>query len=123
MLKALTLACATCLPIAAWADDPRILEATATQTGSSWRISVTLSHPDTGWDHYADGWRVLDMDGNPLGLRELVHPHVNEQPFTRSLAGVAIPDGTEQVKIQARCNADGWAEATYILVLNCDASC
>ncbi|MEX0280460.1 MAG: hypothetical protein AB3N13_04620 [Arenibacterium sp.] len=101
----------------AFADDPVVENAIARATGDTWRFDVTLSHPDTGWDHYADGWRVLDMQGNELGMRVLHHPHVNEQPFTRSLSGVAIPADTEMVQIQARCNVDGWAEATYKIKL------
>ncbi|UZD91060.1 hypothetical protein [Cognatishimia activa] len=90
--------------------DPATIEAVeARQNGDSWRFDVTLSHPDTGWDHYADGWRVLDLSGEVLGTRILHHPHVNEQPFTRSLGGVVIPSGTQQVQIQARDNLEGWA--------------
>lgn len=89
--------------------DPAVIEAvTADQRAGGWTISVTLRHPDTGWDHYADGWEVLDADGQSLGFRELVHPHVNEQPFTRSLAGVSVPSGTDHLTIRARDNVDGW---------------
>jgi len=101
----------------AFADAPVIEDATAKRSGDTWRFDVTVSHPDTGWDHYADGWRVLDMDGNELGMRVLHHPHEQEQPFTRSLSGVAIPDGTTQVQIQARCNVDGWADETFTVTL------
>ena len=93
----------------AFADPPTIDQVRAMQTGDTWRFDVTISHPDTGWDHYADGWRVLDMNGNELGLRVLYHPHVNEQPFTRSLSDVAIPAGITQVQIEARCSVDGWS--------------
>ena len=55
------------------------------QSGNAWLVSVTLRHADTGWDHYADGWEVVAEDGTPLGRRVLAHPHVDEQPFTRSL--------------------------------------
>ncbi|MEM1352393.1 MAG: hypothetical protein AAGF27_08605, partial [Pseudomonadota bacterium] len=73
----------------ACAEEPNIESVTVRQASDgTWRFDVTISHPDTGWDHYANGWRVLDMDGNELGMRELVHPHVEEQPFTRSLSGV-----------------------------------
>jgi len=90
--------------------DPATIEAAkATQSGDTWHFDVTLSHPDTGWDHYADGWRILALDGTVLGTRVLHHPHVNEQPFTRSLGGVNIPEGMKQVQIQARDNLDGWA--------------
>ncbi|MBE1283733.1 MAG: hypothetical protein GJ676_10525 [Rhodobacteraceae bacterium] len=111
------IALITALVSPALADDPVVENVTAHQSGDSWRFDVTLSHPDTGWDHYADGWRVLDMDGTELGLRVLHHPHVNEQPFTRSLSGVTIPTGTTRVQIQARCNVDGWSETTVTVTL------
>ena len=107
----------TCLAVPALADPPVIENATARATADGWRFDVTLSHPDTGWDHYADGWRVLDMQGNELGLRVLFHPHVDEQPFTRSLGGVSIPAGLTEVRIQARCNVEGWADSYYRLTL------
>ncbi len=99
--------------------DPSVIEkVAASQSGDTWRFDVTIRHPDTGWDHYADGWRVLDMDGNELGMRVLHHPHVDEQPFTRSLGGVVIPAGTTQVQIQARDNVGGWSDDTTIFDLN-----
>ena len=96
----------------AWADPSVIETVNATETNGVWRFDVTLSHPDTGWDHYADGWRVLAMDGTELGMRVLHHPHVDEQPFTRSLSGVILPPGATQVQIQARCLVDGWHSET-----------
>ena len=80
-------------------------------------VSVTLSHPDTGWDHYADGWEVLDAAGNSLGIRELLHPHVDEQPFTRSLSGVSIPARATAIYIRARCNVDGWSKVLFEVAL------
>jgi hypothetical protein len=59
----------------ALADEPQIEAAKAVKAGSTWRFDLTLRHPDTGWDHYADGWEVLTPDGASLGLRVLVHPH------------------------------------------------
>ena len=97
----------------ALADDAMIEAAEARSSGDSWTFSVTLSHGDTGWDDYADGWRVVDANGTELGLRVLYHPHVEEQPFTRSLGGVSIPDGLDIVFIEARTNADGWGEARF----------
>jgi len=46
-----------------------------------------------------------------LGVRELAHPHVNEQPFTRSLGGVEIPDGVQEVTIRARDSVHGYGGA------------
>lgn len=104
-----------CSPVLA--DPPQIDSASASQVGGSWRFDVTLSHPDTGWDHYADAWRVLDPDGNELGIRVLLHPHVQEQPFTRSLSSVTIPAGVTEVLIEARCLVDGWSGVYYPLSL------
>jgi len=67
----------------------------------SYRFNVGVSHEDTGWEHYADRWEVLGPDGSALGTRTLLHPHVDEQPFTRSLSGVKIPEGVTEVSIRA----------------------
>lgn len=95
------------------ADEPVVENVSVVQSGGSWTVSVTLSHPDTGWDHYADGWRVLDGNGNVLGTRVLHHPHVHEQPFTRSLGGIQVPSDLSRIFVQARCNVDGWARDQY----------
>ena len=93
----------------ALAKAPVVVDAQAQPGATGWTISVTLSHPDSGWDHYASGWEVLAPDGARLGYRELAHPHVDEQPFTRSLSGVELPDGIDHVLIRPRCTLDGWA--------------
>lgn len=74
-----------------------------------WSVSVTLKHADSGWDHYADNWRVADGKGNVLGDRVLYHPHVDEQPFTRGLGDVAIPPAVETVYVLAHDKQHGWA--------------
>jgi len=99
------------------ADGPEIVSAEARPGGSGWTVSVTLRHPDTGWDHYADGWEVRSPDGELLGERPLAHPHVSEQPFTRSLSRVAIPDDVSEVIIRAKCNHDDWAKEDFVLKL------
>lgn len=95
----------------AFADAPKIENVNMRKSGATWSFDVTLSHGDTGWDDYADGWRVLDSDGKELGVRKLAHPHVNEQPFTRSLSGVRIPEGEKEVGIQASDSIGGWSSA------------
>ena len=97
-----------CLAGPALADPPAITDAEARDGGSGWTFRVTLAHPDTGWDHYADGWRIETAEGRVLGTRGLAHPHVTEQPFTRSLSGVDIPEAIETVYIRAKCSVDGW---------------
>ena len=103
------------------AADPAVIEAAeARQSGGAWRFDVTLSHGDTGWDDYADGGRVVTEDGEVLGPRQLPHPQVKEQPFTRSLSGVTIPDGTETVYVEARTNVGGWDTARFPVTLPTD---
>jgi hypothetical protein len=111
------LAVLTLSALPALAEPPQVTGAVATKTGASWTFDVTLTHPDTGWDHYADAWQIETPDGTILGLRDLAHPHVDEQPFTRSLSGVTLPDGLTEVRIRARCLVDGWAKDTFALNL------
>jgi hypothetical protein len=80
-------------------------------------FTVTLEHADDGWDHYANQWDVMTLDGEVLKSRVLHHPHVNEQPFTRSLFGVAIPDGVKQVKIRAKDSVHGYAKKAFMVDL------
>ena len=67
----------------------------------TYQFDVTVQHKDEGWKHYANKWDVVDPDGTVIGTRTLYHPHVDEQPFTRSLSGVKIPEGITKVTIRA----------------------
>ncbi len=95
------------------ADPPIIEGVNVQQQGETWAFSVTLRHNDSGWEDYADGWRIEDETGKILGLRVLYHPHVNEQPFTRSLSGVTIPQGVDVVYIRAKTLTEGWDDARF----------
>ena len=85
--------------------------------GGAWRFRVTVAHGDTGWDHYADKWDVVAPDGTVLGTRVLLHPHEIEQPFTRALGGVKIPEGVAEVTLRAhdRVHGYGGKEVTVAL--------
>ncbi len=92
---------------------PDVLAAVATQADDgSWSFDVTLSSPYDTPQRYADAWRVLDPEGNELGVRVLVHDHASEQPFTRSLSRVDIPDSVTMVTIEGRDIQSGWGGAT-----------
>ena len=93
---------------AAFADQVEIVDVQVTANQGSYRFDVTLQHDDTGWDHYADGWEVLSPSGDSLGKRVLAHPHVSEQPFTRSLSGVKVPEGIDTVLIRAHDSVHGY---------------
>lgn len=107
----------TLLGSGAMASPPQIVKATMEHGDRGWTFHVTLKHPDTGWKHYADGWRVVTKDGKVLGTRTLYHPHEEEQPFTRSLAGVAIPANISEVYIEAHCKKTGWGKQRYRIKL------
>ncbi len=117
MLKSLSLlASLTCATLAS-AEAPRIMDVEVSRAGMGWRFDVTLEHPDTGWDHFADGWELVDAAGNQIGYRKLMHPHIDEQPFTRSLNNVMLPDGMKTIWVRARCSKDGWANDIYEVTL------
>ena len=86
-----------------------MVEVSVRQTSAGvYRFEVTLSHADEGWEHYADAWEVVGPDGAVLARRVLAHPHVNEQPFTRSLGGVALPAGLASVTLRGRDSVHGY---------------
>jgi hypothetical protein len=83
-----------------------VVTAEARCQGERCRFDVTVRHADSGWDHYADGYEVLSEDGEVLAKRVLRHPHVDEQPFTRSL-GAEIPTKVKRVRIRAHDSVHG----------------
>lgn len=91
----------------AYAGEADVVGGSITSLGDGrYRIDATVKHADTGWKHYADRWEVLDPEGQILGIRELAHPHVTEQPFTRSLT-LAIPAGVKIVTLRANDSVHG----------------
>ena len=87
---------------AAWAGEADINDVRVVKSSpGTYRFDVTVSHADTGWDHYADAFDIVSPDGTALGTRVLAHPHVNEQPFTRSLGNVRIPNDIQEVHVRA----------------------
>lgn len=83
-----------------FANQVQVVDVSIKSLGNQqYQFNVTLLHDDTGWDHYANRWEILDTGGNILATRTLHHPHVNEQPFTRSLT-VTLPENTKNVIIR-----------------------
>jgi hypothetical protein len=113
------LSVVACVAASGASGDPaRIVKAVANASGEVWRFDVTILHGDTGWDDYADGWRVETEAGEVLGVRALYHPHVDEQPFTRALSGVEVPQDVTTVFIRARTSVDGWGGDRVPVKLN-----
>lgn len=94
---------------------PDILEAELSGSDGEYRISVTVSSPYDSPERYADGWRVLDEDGNVLAEHELGHDHANEQPFTRSRGPFEIPDNVQEVTIEGHDQEHGYGGATVTI--------
>ncbi len=85
-----------------YAGEADVVDVSVQQSGKNkYSFSVTLRHADEGWDHYANKWDVVAPDGTVLGTRVLYHPHVDEQPFTRSLSGLDVPDTVGTVTVRA----------------------
>ncbi|MBU1211027.1 MAG: hypothetical protein KJ587_07110 [Alphaproteobacteria bacterium] len=90
------------------AGEADVIAAHATrQPDGRYEVSATIRHADDGWDHYADRFDVMTADGQVIGKRVLAHPHVEEQPFTRSLSGVAIPEGVDEIRVRAHDTVHG----------------
>lgn len=89
------------LPVSVFPGEADVINAKVKHTGGNfYRFTVTVKHNDEGWQHFAKAWEVLDQNNNVLGVRILRHPHIEEQPFTRSET-ISIPENVNQVTIRA----------------------
>ncbi len=110
--------------IPAQANADVLFVAARQESENSWQFTVTVEHPDTGWDDYADGWDVVLPDGTVVKpdtespfTRLLLHPHENEQPFTRSQSGVIIEPAISEVTVRAHDLVDGFGGRTVTVDL------
>jgi hypothetical protein len=95
----------------AHAGEADVIAATAKRNADgTYRIDATIKSRDTGWDYYAERFEVIGQDGKILATRVLLHPHENEQPFTRELDNVKIPAGVTEVKVRALMKRKGKSE-------------
>ena len=97
----------------------------AIHTGDdTWTFHVTVDHPDTGWEDYADGWDVVLPDGTVVKpdetspfTRLLTHPHETERPFTRSQSNIIIPANITSVTVRAHDLVDGFGGKEVVVDL------
>lgn len=95
--------------VPAWAGEADVLAVEVTKTpDGKYGFAVTVRHDDAGWNHYANQWQVLGPDGTVLATRILLHPHLDERPFTRSLNGITIPEGVRRVRVRAHDKVHGF---------------
>jgi hypothetical protein len=90
-------------------DCPEVVAVEMTETAPGvFTVNTTVRSVDIEGVSYADAWEVRNPDGEVYGERILTHPHANEQPFTRSLSGVAIPRDVVSVTVAARDSVRGF---------------
>jgi hypothetical protein len=105
----IAVALSSLLPVVTFAGEADVVGVKASSgKNGTWSFSVTVRHDDEGWEHYADRWEVLEPDGEVLGTRVLMHPHVGEQPFTRSLGGIELPNEISKVLVRAHDSVHGY---------------
>jgi predicted N-acyltransferase len=87
------------------------------ESNGMYSFDVTILSDETGWEKYADKWEVVAPDGTVLGTRILAHPHVDEQPFTRSLDGVAVPENISRITVRAHDKVEGYGGKEIVVSL------
>jgi len=110
-MKIYMLMIAFCLlhAVAVQAGEADVVEVKIKASGDRiYRFDVTVLHGDEGWDHYVDKWDIVGHGDILLGTRILHHPHVREQPFTRSLSGVKIDQTSNKVTVRAHDSVHGY---------------
>jgi hypothetical protein len=113
-----TFTAATVVAAGAWAGEADVVDAKVRRSASNtFDFDVTVKSVDKGVAYYADAIEVLASDGKLLGRRELLHPHEDEQPFTRDVYSVRIPAGVEVVVVRAHHNVKGYDGKTLTLKL------
>jgi len=100
-----------------FAGEADVVDVDVSRDVVNYTFHVTVKHADTGWDHYANKWEIVAPDKTILGTRTLLHPHVNEQPFTRSLSGVKVPAEIKTVVVQAHDSVHGYGGKTMHIAL------
>ncbi len=113
-MKKLLLFCLFFISSTLFANEVKIVKVKAScDENRSCRFDVTLKHKDTGWEHFANKWEVYTPNDKLIATRTLFHPHVKEQPFTRSLGNVKIPKGINKVLIKAHDNVHGYSSQIF----------
>ena len=115
-LVALILIASLALPAFAGEADVLAVEVSC-DSHSVCRFDVTVAHGDEGWEHYSNKWEVVTPDGEVIAVRELLHPHETEQPFTRSLTNVKIPTDLDEVIVRAHDLVHGYGGKEFAVTL------
>lgn len=92
---------------------PDVTKVDVSGSRGSLSFAVTMTSPYDTAERYADSMRVRSVDGDKVyGERKLDHDHATEQPFTRSIDDVKIPDGVTEVVVEGHDQVSGWGGMT-----------
>ena len=92
---------------------PDVTKVEVTGSADSRDFAATISSPYDTPERYADGIRVRSADRDTVyAMTELGHDHASEQPFTRSVTGVEIPEDVDSVVVEGRDQDNGWGGRT-----------
>ena len=112
-----SLICVSPLAAAGAAD---VIGATARRSNDgTWTFEVSMRCDDKNATYFCDRFEIMTLDKRVLGVRRLLHDHADEQPFTRALHGVRLPDAVaRRVLIRGHHNVRGYDGATFELDLH-----
>ena len=113
-------------PVVAAAPDADITNVYARQEkNGTWTFHVSVRHPDRSYDDFADGWdlvtgagQVLKVESHHRFTKVVRRPHLKEQPFTRTVKGVVIPESVEKLKVRAHDSRAGFGGKEVLVHLN-----
>ena len=92
------------------AADATVAAVSTSGRAGAYTFDVTIHSNDTGMEHYADWWEVVDASGHLIYRRVLLHDHADEQPFSRDGGPVNVK-ADDVVTVRAHVYPDGYAAA------------
>jgi hypothetical protein len=91
----------------------------------TWTFHVSVQHPDKSFSDFADGWDLVTSSGAVLKrdpaqrfTKTLRQPHIEEQPFTRTVKGLRIPEGVEVLTVRAHDSLGGFGGREVLVKLS-----
>lgn len=94
-----------------------VIDAEATKNGDTWTFALTVRSDDISTTEFGDSWELRTLEGEVIATRVLAHEHMNEQPFTRSMSGIVIPEGITTVIGVAHHSVGGYCGETLEIEL------
>ena len=96
---------------------PSVVAAEVSGDSDLFTFQVMISSPYASAERHTDAVRVIGDDGVVYGILELTHPHAGQQPFSRTLRDVEIPESVTKVIIEGRDSTYGWGGEVVTLAI------